>query len=697
MKEYATDKIRNVCLAGQRSSGKTSLADTFAFHTGVTTRIGRVDEGSSLLDFHDYEIARKTSISASLLACEWQNVKLNILDCPGHLDFAGELMNCARVVESVGFIINGTAGVEIGTKLQWKALESFNLAHFFFVNKMEMENVKWQTNLESLKEAFGKQAVAVEIPIGEGDKFTGLIDLLHMKAYTFEKDGKRSEIPIPADMKAIAEAEREKLVEVAAEADDTLIEKFFSEGTLTEDEFHKGLALGIDTGRLYPVFFGSALRGVGSLVLLDFIVEYLPSPKEMGNPKGLKTGTTNEVELKVDSSAPTVAYIFKTASEGHLGEMSYFRVFQGTIKQGIDLKNQATEVQERASQVYTMQGKNRIDLPAATAGDMGVLVKLKNTHTGNTLTDAAFGVTIAPPKLPNPVMDVALKPKNKGDEEKIGTGLHKLHEEDPSFKLISDPALHQMVLWGQGSTHIEILVDKLKKRFGVDVELTKPKIPYRETITSKTEHHYRHKKQSGGRGQFGDVHIRIEPNKRGGGFEFLNEVTGGAIPAKYIPAVEKGVVEQMLHGGLAHAPVVDVRVALFYGSYHDVDSSDMAFKIAGLMAFKEGFMNCKPVILEPIYSVEIHVPEDYAGDVMGDLSSRRGRIAGMDPDGSDQIIRATVPQAELYQYAVDLRSMTQGQGVYTMTFSHYEEVPHEVAQKIIEETRHLREAAQLEH
>ena len=406
----------------------------------------------------------------------------------------------------------------------------------------------------------------------------------------------------------------------------------------------------------------------------------------------MKTGKDESVEIALDAAGKTVAYAFKTVSEGHLGEMTFVKAFSGTIKPGSALSNQQTGATERATQVYTFQGKNRIDLEAAPAGDIAVLVKLKDTHTGDTLTDNGHKVTITKVDYPNPVMDVAVKPKSKGDEEKMSNGLQKLHEEDPTFRLSHDADLKQLVLYAQGSTHIEILTEKLKNRFGIEVGLVKPKIPYRETIRGKTEKQYRHKKQTGGRGQFGDVHIRLEPNTRGAGFEFIDAIKGGVIPSKFIPAVQKGVVEQMQHGGLAGAQVVDVKVTLFYGSFHDVDSSDMAFKIAGSMAFKEGFLEAKPVLLEPIHNITVTVPDDFTGDVMGDLSSRRGKIAGMDPEGKNQVIRATMPQAELYQYSVDLRSMTQGQGVYELSFSHYEEVPHEVAQKVIEEAKARRES-----
>jgi elongation factor G len=692
VKEFATEKIRNVCLAGQRGCGKTSLADAIAFATGLNNRIGRVDDGSSLLDYTESEISRKTSISLKLLASIWQDTKINLVDCPGHTDFMGELQSAIKVVDAVGILVDAVAGVEIGTQLQWRAMPETGLARFFFVNKMEKENVKWQKALDSIQSSFGKGAAAIQMPIGEAETLKGLIDLLKMKAYTFDANGKPSDIEIPAELKAEAQSLREALIEVAAEADDELLEKFFADGSLSETEILKGLRIGISKGTLFPVLFGSASRNVGIRLVLDFVAEYLPSPAQMPAAKVVKTGSKDVIELKPDGSGKTVAFLFKTMSEGHLGDMSLLRCLSGTIRSGMDLYNQQTQTAERIAHVYTFQGKNRIDVDSIVAGDLGALVKLKNSHSNNTLSEKDFGVTLPPVEYANPVMDVAVKAKAKGEEEKIGIGLNRLAEEDPTFRVVLDAALKQIVLWAQGSTHIEVLVEKLQKRFGVSVDLVKPKIPYRETVRGKIEKQYKHKKQSGGRGQYGDVHIRIEPNVRGTGFEFVDAITGGVIPGKYVPAVEKGVVESMEHGGLAGAPVVDVKVTLFFGSYHDVDSSDMAFKIAGLMAFKEGFMDCKPVLLEPIYNVEVLVPSEYTGDVMGDLSARRGKVQGMDPDGTNQRIKATVPQAELYQYSVDLRSMTQGQGVYAASFSHYEDVPHETTQKIIAEFKAQQEA-----
>ncbi len=692
MKEYTTEQIRNICFAGQRGCGKTSLIDAIAYNTKINNRIGRVDDGSSLLDYNEDEISRKTTLTTKLLACEWKSNKINLLDCPGHTDFIGELQSALQVTEMVGILVTALAGVEVGTHLHWNEIDKRNKPRFFFVNKMGVENVKWRTSLDSIKEAFGKQAVAVQLPIGEAENFKGVIDLLHMKAYKFDGDGGREEIDIPADLKDEALAEREHLIEVAAEADDALLEKFFEDGTLSEEDVLHGLQEGINKSKVFPVLFGSGNKNIGVRIMLDFLAEYAPCPKAVGSIDAKKTGTDDVVKLTNDAKGSTAAFVFKLVSEGHLGDMSFVKCFNGTIKSGADLKNQQKSSVERIGHLYTFQGKNRIEVQSIPAGDIGVLVKLKDTHTGNTLADSSFSVTIPEVEYTNPVMDVAVKAAVKGEEDKIAAGFHKLNEEDPTFKLVAFPELKQQVLYGQGPTHIDILVAKLKNRFGVDVELVKPRIPYKETIKGKAERQYKHKKQSGGRGQYGDVHIRIEPNGRGNGFEFVDAIKGGVIPSKFIPAAEKGIIEAMVNGNLTGSQVVDVKVTLFFGSYHDVDSSDLAFKISGMMAFREGFMEAKPILLEPIYNIEITVPDDFTGDVMGDMSSRRGKIGGMEPNGSNQTIKAQVPQAELYQYSVDLRSMTQGQGIYTLELSHYEEVPHEAAAKVIAAAKSEKEA-----
>ncbi|MCX6834760.1 MAG: elongation factor G, partial [candidate division Zixibacteria bacterium] len=482
------------------------------------------------------------------------------------------------------------------------------------------------------------------------------------------------------------------LVEMVAESDDALLEKFFETGTLDAAQTIEGLRTGIASGKLYPILFGSGNKDIGASTLLDLVVNLLPSPDQAAAREGVVAGTDQVVEIKPDPNAAPIAHVFKTASEGHQGELTWYKVVAGTLKPAAELINQQTGASERLTQLYTLQGKNRVEVSLLAAGDIGVGVKLKETRTGDTLSTKGEKVTVKSIKYPKPVMDTAIRARKKGDEDKISSGLQKLRGEDPTFELVLDAALKQQVLWAQGSTHIEVLMEKLQKRYGVEVDLAKPKIPYRETILAKAETQYRHKKQSGGRGQYGDVHIRLEPNTRGAGFEFIDEIKGGVIPNKFIPAVEKGIVEAMQNGGLCGAPVVDLKVALYFGSYHDVDSSDMAFKIAGLMAFRDGFLKAKPVILEPICNIEVLVPDEFTGDVMGDLSSRRGKISGMEREGSNQRIRAQVPQSELYQYSVDLRSKTQGQGFYSMEFDRYEPVPHETSQKIIAEAQAAKEA-----
>ncbi len=690
MKEFTTENIRNLCLAGQRGCGKTSLADTLAFHTKANNRIGSVSDGSSYFDYTDAEIARQSTLGATLLATTWKDSKINLLDCPGHADFVGDLLSGFAMTEGVGVVLDAAAGVEVGTQLQWNMMPD-GLSRFFIVNKMDKENVKWASAVDSIQNAVGKNAVPVQLPIGEAESFKGLIDLVHMKAYLFD-GGKASPTDIPADLKDEAASMREALIEMAAEADDALMEKFFDAGTLEDADLIEGVKGGIAKGSLYPIVFTSAASNIGTEYLLDFAEDFLPAPDKVAAPAAVKTGTDEAVDIKVDPAGTTLAYVFKIATEGHLGEMTWFKVCAGTISAGAELVNEQTRATERLAQLYTLQGKNRVEVPSLAAGDIGVAVKLKDTHNSNTLTVKGGGVSITPIVFPRPVMDMAIKSKKKGDEDKVASGLTKLRGEDPTFELIADPALRQQVLYAQGSTHIEVLMEKLRARYGVEVDLVKPKIPYRETVKAKAETQYKHKKQSGGRGQYGHVHIRIEPNARGAGFEFADEIKGGVIPGKFVPAVEKGLAESMVAGGLCGAPVVDVKVTLFFGSYHDVDSSDMAFKIAGAMAFREGYLQSKPVILEPIFSLEVLVPDEFTGDVMGDLSSRRGKIAGMEPEGGTQRIRASVPQSELYQYSVDLRSMTQGQGFYSAEFDRYEQVPHDTAQKIIAEAQAEKEA-----
>jgi len=687
-----TDKIRNFGLVGQRGAGKTMLAEAMAYSAGITNRLGRIEDGSTLSDFTEEEKSHQTSLNLSILTCPWKKTKVNVVDMPGHMDFIGDALSGMQVVDSIGLVVNASGGVEVGTLQFYHYIEKDKKPMVIIVNRLDRENTDFKTNMASLEEAFGTKVFPVQLPIGKAEKFSGLVDIVAMKAITFDEKGKQTVGDIPADMKGDAESAREKLVEAVAESNDDLLEKFFDEGTLSEEEMLKGLKAGIASGSIYPVLVSAATLNIGASTILDFAANYLPSPKDVAPVKAKDAGSDKELDVVCSADNPTAVYVFKTISEQHVGDLSLVKVCAGKIASGTEVVNVQTSG-ERIGQIFEITGKERKEVDAANAGDIVALVKLKDTHTGNSLCDKGHQVVLPEPDYPEPVMDMAIRSKAKGDEEKMSTSLSKLNESDPTFKVIQDPALKQTLLFCQGPTQVDLLVEKLKNRFGVEVDLDRPRIPYRETIKGKTEIQGKYKKQSGGRGQYGDCWLRLEPKERGGGFEFADEVKGGVIPGKFIPSVEKGVVEAMLTGGLCGAQVVDVKVVVYFGSYHAVDSSDMAFKMAGSMAFKEGFMKSKPVILEPIYNIAVLVPDDFTGDVMGDISSRRGKIIGMEPLGKMQRVRASVPQAELYKYSVDLRSITAGQGVYSREFSHYEEVPGDVAVKLQEEYQASRQEA----
>ncbi len=686
MKEYSMDKLRNVGLISHGGVGKTSLAEAMLFNAGETNRLGKVDDGTSISDYHDDEIERKISISTSLLHFEWKHHKVNVLDTPGYSDFLGEVKGALRVVETGIVLINAVSGVEVGTEQVWEFANEEDVSRIFFMNRLDKENANFEKTLAMLKDRFGMGVVPVHIPVEEGENFHSFIDLIRMKliSYTADGSGKATEGDIPGDLQAKADEFREKLVESVAEADDEILEKYFEEGEISADDFKKGLLKGIRDKAIFPVLVGAATANVGVKELMDFVVNYAPSPAEFPEVVGKDPNTGEEVKRDASPDAPMASLVFKVISEPHVGEFSCFRVFSGKMSSGDEVLNPNQKATEKIGQIYALNGKQRKEIPFVSAGDIASVVKLKNTHTGDTLCDKKSPILLEGINFPSPVIRVAVEPKCKGDEEKISVGLQTLHEEDPTFVSAFDPELRQTIIQGQGELHLTIVVKRLKDKFGVDVELTEPKIPYRETIKGKAEVQGKFKRQSGGRGQYGDVWIRLEPKERGEGYEFVDAIVGGVVPGKYIPAVDKGIQEAMAEGVLAGYPVVDVKATLYDGSFHPVDSSDMAFKIAGSMAFKKAFLRAKPVLLEPIYDVEVKVPEEYLGDVMGDLSSRRGKIQGIESEGPFQIIKAKVPLAELYRYSTALRSMTQGRGIHRRKFSHYEEVPHEIAEKIIE-------------
>jgi elongation factor G len=559
---------------------------------------------------------------------------------------------------------------------------------------MEKEHANFEKTLKEARDAFGQKVVAIQIPMGEGLNFKGLIDLIKMKALYFDPEGKYKEDKIPAELEGKAKESQEKLMEAVAETEDALLEKFFEKGELSTEEIVEGLRKGIIARKIFPLACGSALNNAGVTSLLDSVVAFLPSPADFVQISGKVPDTGKEKLVKISPDEPLCAFSFKTVSEPHVGELSFFKVYAGKLQSGVEVYNSTREVSERIGQIYALNGRERREIGIVNAGDIAAIVKLKNTKTGDTFCEKRDPVVLPPVDFPKPVINMGIRPKNRGDEEKLANGFTKLREEDPTFIMEVDPDIKQTIIYGQGELHLDVMIDRLKRRFGVEAELEKPRIPYRETINAKAEAQGKYKRQSGGRGQYGDVWLKLEPLPRGAGFEFVNDIVGGVVPSKYIPAVEKGVVEAMAEGFLAGNKVVDCRVTIYDGSYHEVDSSDMAFKIAGSMGFKNAATKAKPVMLEPIYNLEVIVPEEFMGDVMGDLSSRRGKIMGMDREGNFQKIKASVPLAELYKYSTSLRSMTQGRGLHRREFSHYEEVPKEIADKLIKEAQEEKEAQQ---
>lgn len=683
--EFKTENIRNIALIGHGDSGKTTLAEGILFAAKESKRFGSVDDGSTISDYNIDEIERKISINSSLLHCEWNNNKINIVDTPGYMDFTGEVIGALHSVEIGALVVNAVSGVEVGTEIVWGYCKKKNMPRIIIINKLDKEHANFQKIFDQLKSQLHKNVILVQFPINEGVAFESVIDVINMKMLKFSKDksGNVTESEIPDEHKEKAESLLQDLKETAAESDDDLLEKYLEEGDLSNDEFKKGLKNAIASSAVFPVLCAAAENNMGSKPLLDFLTSYCPSPNEVESTTGKHPDTGKEVTMDSNPDGPCVVQVFKTISEQHVGELSFFKCLSGTIKPGIEMVNTNKEQVERIGQLYTMNGHSRKEIAHIEAGDIGAVVKLKNTHTGDTLSIKSNPVILNSIEFPSPVIRAAVAAKAKGDEEKISTGLQILHEEDPSFIVNIDSELKQIIIAGQGEMHLDIVVKRLKQKMGVDVILEDPHIPYRETIRASVKVQSKYKKQSGGKGQYGDVWIEIQPQPRGTGFEFVNKIVGGSIPTKFIPAVEKGIAESMVKGVWAGHKVVDVKVTLVDGSFHAVDSSDMAFKIAGSMAFKKAFLEAKPILLEPIYEIEVTVPEEFMGDVMGDLSGRRGKIQGMDSEGNLQRIKALIPLAELYKYSTSLRSITSGRGMHRRKFSGYEQVPKEIADKIV--------------
>jgi elongation factor G len=687
VKAYAPSDHRNIALIGHGGAGKTTLAEALLFRVKAVSRMGSVTEGTSILDYLPEEHQRKASVALAVASLEHADRKINLIDTPGFLDFEAEVSAGLYAAESAMLVVSADAGIEVGSELTWKKSRARRMPAVIVVNGMDREQADGQAALASIKEHIGPRAVALEIPMGSGESFNGLIDVLHNQAVTFSGPGAGKKGAVPPEYEdQVAEA-RAALMENAAESGEELLNKYLEEGTLSQEDLVAGLHAGVAQGDLYPVLFVSATTGHGVGGVLDVIAEILPGPGDSGAAEGVHPESEEPETRAADVSGPLAAIVFRTAAEAHVGELFFVRVLSGKLASGAEVFNATRDRAEKISQLFHVVGKNRLDTGELSAGDIGVAVKLRNTATNDTLCDRSAPIKLKPIPFPSPVIDFAIRPTGSGDEDKMGTGLARLAAEDPTFRFHYDEETHETIVSGMGETHVDLAIKRLKERFGVDVTLSAPRIPYRETIRGKSSVSYRHKKQTGGRGQFAEVHIRFESIASGEGFVFEDEIVGGAIPGRFIPAVEKGLREALPAGPVAGYPMVDFKAVLFDGKFHDVDSSEAAFKIAASQAFKQGTSEAQPTILEPYWHVRVVVPKDYMGDVMGDLSSRRGKILGMEAEGDDQIINAHVPAGELQRYAVDLRSLTQGRATFTRTFAHYEELARDLQAKVIAESQ----------
>lgn len=664
-------------------------AESMLMRSGMINRLGSIEEGNTVSDYNSDEIDRQISIHSSLLHAELFETKFNIFDTPGYSDFIGEVKSSIAVADTGVVLVHAVSGIEVGTEVAWNYASDYGKPRVIFINMMDKEHADFDGVLGQLQSRFGRQVFPVQIPVNAGPDFNAVVDLIKMKQLTYDADNNACvESEIPDNIKDRAEDLHQELIELVAESDDTLLEKFF-EDAMTEDDLREGLHKAIVENTVFPVLCGAAAKNVGTWRLMEFIDKYTPAPTEMAPVKAEEDG--EEVEVACDPGGSTVAFVFKTVSEMHVGDLSFLRIYRGVLQPGDSLQNTSRKNKERVGQLFVLNGKNREEVEAVSAGDIVAGVKLKNTHTNDTLTDPDNELVLPKIEFPAPVIRSAIRAQAKGDEDKLSTGLATMHEEDPTFRYEVDSELGQTIISGLGELHLENIVGRIRERFNIEVVLNEPKIPYRETITRSSEKRGKFKKQSGGRGQYGDAHLRIEPLSRGEGFEFVDAITGGVIPGKFIPSVEKGVKEMMEEGVIAGYKVVDLKATVFDGSHHSVDSSDVAFKVAGSMAFKSAFMEAGPILLEPIYDVEITVPEEYMGDVMGDISGRRGKIEGMDSDGHFQLIRAKIPLANLYKYSTTLRSLTAGRGMHRRKFSHYEQVPGDIAQEIIKKSKEEQE------
>ena len=687
MKKFAVSEIRNVGIFGHGGDGKTSLAEAMLFGTGVNNRLGSVDEGTSVMDFDQEEINRKITISSSLAHAEWNNHKLNLIDTPGFANFIADARACMRVVDGAVIVVGANSGVKVQTETVWEYAQEFEVSVLIYISKMDTERADFQKAVDDIKKGLSSiPCVPVQLPLGTEAEFRGVVDLIQMKAYLFKDDfsGKFELVEIPQELADEAAKRREEMIETLVETDDQMMEKYLEEGDLNQEDCYFCLKKGLIERKVAPILCGASTRNMGIQPVLDMMVTGFPSPLEREPVKGTnaKTGEVEEREAKEDG--PFSAFVFKTIADPYAGKLTVFRVYSGMINPDSTIYNSTKKVKERIGQIYALEGKKQKPLGLAMAGDIIAVAKLKETTTGDTFCDEKNPITFEATKLPLPIISYALTPKSKGDEDKITSALIRLSEEDPTISLGRDEQTGQVLLSGMGQVHVEVILDKLKRKFGVEVDLSVPKVPYKETIRmAKKGIIYRHKKQTGGRGQFAEVHFDISPRERGSGYEFENALTGMNVPRNFVPAVEKGIAEATQGGVLAGYPVVDFKVRFYDGKSHEVDSSEMAFKIAAIMALKKGLREANPVLLEPIMEIEVTVPEENMGDIIGDLNSRRGKVLGVDAKGNNQVIRAHVPMAEVLKYAPDLNSMTGGRGQFSLAFSHYEEVPSHLSERIV--------------
>ena len=688
MSKYEPNSLRNIAIVGHGATGKTSLCESLLFIAGKTDRPGRVDDGTSSMDFEPEEQKRRISISAATNFFEWEKHKITILDTPGDSNFAYDTRNCLRIADGTVVVIDAVGGVEFQTEKVWEYADEYKLPRIVFISRMDRERADFFTSVETIKSRLGKKATPVLLPIGKEDNFKGVIDLITKKALIFDgSSGAYKSADIPADMKDIVDKYRENMVEDIAESDEKLMDKYLDAGELSDDELKAGLKKGVMSLSLLPVACGSAVKNIGIAPFIDLVINALPSPVERGPVTGKKPGKDEAETRMPEESAPFSALVFKTIADPYAGRLTLFRVFSGTVTSDSTFYNSSRKITERFGNIFFLEGKSQKPVESLVPGDIAAVAKLKETSTGDTICNEKAAIIFEKVVPPPPIMSFAVSPKSRGDEDKIVSSINRIIEEDPPLTFRREEQTKEMILSGMGQVHIEVSIEKMKRKFGVELTLKTPKVPYKETIKGKTNVQGKYKKQSGGRGQFGDCWLDIEPLPRSGGYEFADKIVGGVIPQQYRPAVDKGIVEAMLEGVIAGYPVVDVKVSLVDGSYHTVDSSEMAFKIAGSMGFKKGVLACQPVLLEPIVNIDIEIPDEYMGDVIGDLNGRRGKVLGMESKGPNRIIKGLVPLAEILRYAPDLRSMTSGRGTFTYEHSHYEEVPPFIAEKIIAESK----------